>query len=172
MEDSDLPMPTLEEILICNQYTSFEEVCLGYTKVYFFIHILSQNFVSTHRNFTSCRWISCGREPYVIKNAGRFSVWYMLRSYPTKQQTKCYNHSLTLFRPNVVVKFLPYNSLMMLAYNNNLTVVPSALITNLNTSVYRITKVFAASPILYTSECTQLYWDLPLLQGACASHCN
>ena len=79
-EDDNLPLPTFEEILICNLCTTSEEVniivlhitCFGYI-VSFAIHVY--------------RWNCFGIEQSMILDTDESFVSYMLKSFPTRLVT-------------------------------------------------------------------------------------
>ena len=70
MEDNDLPMPTPEEMLICEHLTTSEEVSL--TENYIMCTVYIVNFLS--------RLIFYGKGLHLIQNSRGYSAWYMLRN--------------------------------------------------------------------------------------------
>jgi hypothetical protein len=90
MDDADLPLPTLEEVLICNSTTTAEEVLL-----YLYVMI----FQEREREaliIISCtmlyRLIFCGKEQSVILERRESSAWSMPRSCPIRFVMKLWGH--------------------------------------------------------------------------------
>ena len=73
MVDKDLPMPTLEEMLICNHQTTSEEVYITDCS-----NILC-SYILVCMNFLS-RSICYGKGLYLIQSSRGYSAWYMLKN--------------------------------------------------------------------------------------------
>ena len=81
-----LPLPTHEEVLVCNQATTTEEV--GNLIPRPASPILRPNELM----FILCsRLLCCGSVPLVTQASGESSASFMPRSCPTRSQTKPYD---------------------------------------------------------------------------------
>ena len=81
-ESIALPLPTHEEILVCNQATTTEEVGSLPSSSETWLPII----------FIDCSRLSCcGSVPLVTQVSIEFSAFYMLRNCPIKSVTKLYD---------------------------------------------------------------------------------